>query len=67
MPPFKRAIDEGVDAIMVAHVNAPDFQDHAEDPASLSKFWFLNDLKARTALNLKKGVLFQDYFFLFQR
>ena len=25
LPPFKNAIDAGVDAIMVAHVNAPDF------------------------------------------
>ena len=57
LPPFKRAIDEGVDAVMVAHVNAPDFQDHAEDPASLSKFWLQDILRNQMNFN---GVIITD-------
>ena len=39
LPPFKSVIESGVDAIMVAHVNAPDYQQNADDPATLSSFW----------------------------
>ena len=34
--PFRNAIQSGVDAIMVAHVNAPDYQKNADEPATLS-------------------------------
>ena len=39
LPPFRNAIQSGVDAIMVAHVNAPDYQKNADEPATLSSFW----------------------------
>ena len=45
--PFKKAIDAGVEAVMVAHVNAPDYQQHAETPATLSKFWIQEVLKGK--------------------
>ena len=32
---------------MVAHVNAPDYQQHAETPATLSKFWIQDVLKGK--------------------
>ncbi len=43
--PFKTAIDAGVDAIMVAHVHAPDLQPNADLPATLSHYWTTNILK----------------------
>ena len=57
LPPFKSAIDAGVDAVMVAHVNAPDFQDHARDPATLSKFWMQDILRGQLGF---KGVIITD-------
>ena len=33
LPPFRYAIEAGVDAVMIAHVSAPDFQRHSEVPA----------------------------------
>ena len=45
IPPFRNAINAGVDAIMVAHVNAPDYQKNADDPATLSSFWIKDILK----------------------
>ncbi len=47
LEPFKKVIVAGVDAVMVAHVNAPDFQEHAENPATLSKFWIQDILKTK--------------------
>ncbi|MDP6628076.1 MAG: glycoside hydrolase family 3 N-terminal domain-containing protein, partial [Candidatus Marinimicrobia bacterium] len=57
LPPFQRAIDVGVDAVMVAHVNAPDYQDHAEDPASLSRFWLQDVLREKMNFD---GVIITD-------
>lgn len=57
LPPFKNAIDSGVDAIMVAHVNAPDFQQNSDDPATLSKFWIQKILKEQMGFN---GVVITD-------
>ena len=57
LPPFQRAIDAGVDAVMVAHVNAPDYQDHAEDPASLSRFWLQDVLRDKMNFD---GVIITD-------
>ena len=57
LPPFQRAIDAGVDAVMVAHVNAPDYQDHAEDPASLSRFWLQDVLREKMNFD---GVIITD-------
>ena len=47
LPPFQHAIDAGVDAIMIAHVSAPDYQQHAEIPASLSSFWIEDILQQK--------------------
>ena len=47
LKPFKSLIDFGVDAIMVAHVHAPDYQPEANDPATLSKFWVNDILRKR--------------------
>ncbi|MDP6339748.1 MAG: glycoside hydrolase family 3 N-terminal domain-containing protein [Candidatus Marinimicrobia bacterium] len=57
LPPFKRAIDAGVDAVMVAHVNAPDYQDHAQDPSSLSRFWLQDILREKMNFD---GVIITD-------
>ena len=43
--PFKHAISSGVDAVMVSHVHAPDYQFNADLPATLSEFWVSNILK----------------------
>ncbi len=45
LPPFQSAIQAGVDAIMVAHVNAPDYQPNADEPATLSSFWVQDILR----------------------
>ena len=57
LEPFKKVIDAGVDAVMVAHVNAPDFQEHAENPATLSKFWIQDILKTKLEFD---GVVITD-------
>jgi len=55
--PFKKAINAGVEAVMVAHVNAPDYQQHAETPATLSKFWIQDVLKGKLGF---EGVVITD-------
>ncbi len=57
LPPFKRAIDAGVDAVMVAHVNALDYQPDAQDPATLSKFWIQDILRGKLGFD---GVIITD-------
>ena len=57
LPPFQKAIDAGVDAVMIAHVNAPDYQPNAEDPATLSSFWMQDILRNRMGF---KGVIITD-------
>ena len=57
LPPFQKAIDAGVDAVMVAHVNSPDYQDHAQDPASLSSFWLQDILREKMNFD---GVIITD-------
>ena len=57
LPPFQRAIDAGVDAVMIAHVNAPEYQPNAEDPATLSSFWMQDILRKRMGF---KGVIITD-------
>jgi beta-glucosidase-like glycosyl hydrolase/CubicO group peptidase (beta-lactamase class C family) len=47
LKPFMQTIAAGVDAIMVAHVHAPDYQPHAGTPATLSPFWVNGILKKR--------------------
>ena len=43
--PFQAAIEAGVDAVMISHVNAPGYQFNADIPATLSKFWVTEILK----------------------
>jgi len=57
LPPFKSVIESGVDAIMVAHVNAPDYQQNADDPATLSSFWIQDILKKELGF---KGTVITD-------
>jgi beta-N-acetylhexosaminidase len=57
LKPFKKVIDAGIDAVMVAHVNAPDFQEHAENPATLSKFWIQDILKTKLGFD---GIVITD-------
>lgn len=57
LPPFQKAIDAGVDAVMVAHVNSPDYQDHAQNPASLSSFWLQDILREKMNFD---GVIITD-------
>ena len=57
LPPFKNAIESGVDAIMVAHVNSPEYQIHSEDPATLSKFWIQDVLRSKMKFD---GVIITD-------
>ena len=47
IPPFQDMIQEGVDAIMVAHVHSPDYQPDSYTPASMSKFWVNDILKEK--------------------
>ena len=53
--PFKAMIDQNVDAVMVAHIHAPDYQNDSDRPASMSKFWINDILKSR--LNFKGTVV----------
>ena len=57
LPPFRNVIQSGVDAIMVAHVNAPDYQKNADEPATLSSFWIQDILKRKLGFN---GVIITD-------
>ena len=55
--PFTNAIRSGVDAVMVSHVHAPDYQFNADLPATLSKFWVTDILKDSLGF---KGVVVTD-------
>ena len=57
LKPFKSLIDFGVDAVMVAHVHAPDYQPEANDPATLSKFWVNDILRKRLGFD---GLIITD-------
>ena len=48
IPPFQALIDSGIDAVMIAHVHAPDYQPDSDTPASMSPFWVNNILKKQT-------------------
>ena len=54
---FKNAIESGVDAIMVAHVNSPEYQMHSEDPDTLYKFWIQDVLRSKMKFD---GVIITD-------
>ena len=57
LKPFQTVIDAGVDAMMVAHVHAPDFQPNANLPATLSSFWVTDILRKEMGFN---GVVVTD-------
>jgi beta-glucosidase-like glycosyl hydrolase/CubicO group peptidase (beta-lactamase class C family) len=55
LPPFIAAIEDGIDLVMMTHVQAPDYQTHAGTPATLSKFWVTDIL--RDQLGFKGAVI----------
>ena len=55
--PFQAMSDAGVDAIMVAHVHAPDYQPEADKPSSMSPFWIQSILREKIGF---KGVVITD-------
>ena len=55
--PFQVMSDAGVDAIMVAHVHAPDYQPEADRPSSMSPFWIQSILREKIGF---KGVVITD-------
>lgn len=57
LKPFQAAIDAGVDAVMVSHLQAPDFQPHARIPATLSPFWIQDILRGKMKFD---GVVVTD-------
>ena len=57
IPPFQAMSDAGVDAIMVAHVHAPDFQPESDRPSSMSSFWIQSILRKKIGFN---GVIITD-------
>ena len=57
IPPFQALINSGVDAIMVAHVHAPDYQPDSDTPASMNPFWVQEILKNKLGF---KGAIVTD-------
>tara|TARA_A100001037_G_scaffold303973_1_gene339390 strand:- start:1069 stop:3993 length:2925 start_codon:yes stop_codon:yes gene_type:complete len=55
--PFQAMSDAGVDAIMVAHIHAPEFQKESDSPASLDSFWIQTILREKIGF---KGVVITD-------
>ena len=53
LPPFKKMINNGIDAVMVAHVHAPDYQPDSDTPASMSKFWVDGILRIGSTLMVR--------------
>ena len=47
LAPYKKVIDAGVDAVMVSHLIAPDFQPNSNTPATLSRFWIQDILRVK--------------------
>ena len=57
LKPFVKVAKAGVDAIMIAHVHAPDFQPESDNPATLSKFWVTNILRKKIGF---EGIIITD-------
>ncbi|MCK4578486.1 MAG: serine hydrolase, partial [Candidatus Marinimicrobia bacterium] len=55
--PFQAAIDAGIEAVMVGHLQSPDYQTHAGTPATMSKFWIEDVLRKRMDF---QGVVITD-------
>ncbi len=47
LAPYQKIIDAGVDAVMVSHLTAPDYQSNANTPATFSKFWIQDILRGK--------------------
>ena len=45
LAPYKKIIDAGVDAVMISHLKAPNFQPNANTPATFSRFWIQDILR----------------------
>lgn len=59
LAPYKAVIDAGVDAVMVSHLIAPDYQPDSYTPASLSKFWIQDILRGKLGF---EGAIVTDAF-----
>ena len=57
LAPYKKVIDAGVDAVMISHLIAPDFQPNSYTPATLSKFWIQDILRGKLGF---KGAIVTD-------
>ena len=57
LAPYKKVIDAGVDAVMISHLIAPDFQTDSYTPATLSKFWIQDILRGKLGFS---GVVVTD-------
>jgi len=57
LAPYKDLIDAGVDAVMISHLIAPDFQPDSYTPATLSKFWIQDILRDKLGF---KGAIVTD-------
>ena len=55
IPPFQSMINNGVDAVMVGHIHAPDYQPESDIPASMDPFW-VNDI-LRNRLNFNGAIV----------
>ena len=51
IPPFEAMINNGVDAVMVGHIHAPDYQPDSDRPASMDSFWVNGILKNKLNFN----------------
>ena len=47
LAPYRKVIEARVDAIMISHLIAPDFQPNSSTPATLSKFWIQDILRGK--------------------
>ena len=57
LAPYEKIIKDGVDAVMVAHLTAPDFQPNSNTPATFSKFWLQDILRGKLGF---KGAVIAD-------
>jgi len=47
LAPYRKVIEAGVDAVMISHLIAPEFQPNSGTPATLSKFWIQDILRGK--------------------
>ena len=61
LAPYRPLIAAGVDAILTAHIQAPDFQPHGDTPATLSRFWITDILREQLGF---QGAVVTDAMFM---